>query len=398
RWFTEAILRGLNKFACDPNGDDRCPTKVRKNNQEIAQYCTACLIFGATGMRRLFRIEIDGGKKVFDGGAINIKPDGRNRGWYLGSGLIETINFKIAPLNKDFDENLVFVPLAIATKWGGLGAKTQVGYGVVEFENYPEIKFEIFNNALSDLNRKERLENLNVEERSGKSNSLPNIKEMFFAKIQFEANGDWWKEVDGIKKRGNRNGYINDSKMQKWIDSGSVPIAPAIKNWLRFGNGKNIWQTGNNKNIENWLFGSTKRVCANCYTEVNKDKNNPQNFWCTTCKKSLKDKETFERTSSKINISCAYRIDNYLSEFRIWGWIPKNNLPNGFNRDSFLNNLKVSLDGSGSVKIPWDNLFGSKTQKHRLKVWREFYSPTGTVKANKNDINEYLQNLLKVEE
>jgi len=363
RCWTEAILRGIGKFACDPTGDKCVPKEINK----AMQYCPACLIFGATGIRRLFRLEISGGEKLFDGGAINIKPDDRKRGWYLGSGLIGEIDVNIIPLDRDFDENLVLVPLTIASNWGGIGAKTQHGYGVVELADKVGLRFENFQEALDKILKRERLQKLNIKERNETNDALPNIKEMFFAKVQFEVqNNDWWKEVDGIKPTS------NDPRIKKWITTGSVPISPAIKNWLRFGkqiktkNGKLLhvspFSEVSNSTTSNWLFGESKD-----------------------------DK----KSASKINVSCAYRINNTTWEFRIWGWIPERENPEGFDRNNFLNKLKQTLNGNGTITIPWTSLLGNHTKNHKLKVWREFNSPRDTVKTNESDINKYLQSLLE---
>ena len=359
RWWTEAILRGMGKFACDPTEDGRCPD----SEPNKTKYCPACLIFGATGIRRLFRLEISGGTKVFDGRPINIKPKGRNKGWFLGSGVVGEIDFKIVPLDKDFDSNLVLFPLAIAAKWGGIGAKTQHGYGVVELENIDDLKFENFQNALNRIVSSERLNNLGIQEREGKkekNDALPNIKEMFFAKVNFKVEKyDWWKEVDGI------NSDKNDPRIIKWVKTNSVPISPAIKNWLRFGDGKKLWQTGdsnNDREIENWLFG-----------KINQDK-----------------------SASKINISCAYKIGDNTWEFRIWGWIPKDGLPKGFDRNNFLETLKKELNDNDSAKNSWKDILGTQTENYNLVVvWREFNSSRDTVKENESDINKYLQSLIE---
>ena len=408
RWWTEAILRSINKYACDPTSDEKCPEEVKNEKY----YCSACLIFGATGMRRAFRLNMNGGKRTFAGRAINIKPSGRNRGWYLGSGIVGEIDLSIIPLNKDFDESLVFVPLILASKWGGIGARTQHGYGVVEMENYPKIDFNGFEEAVRKITDQERLSKLSellygskskILLRHENSNGFPNLREMFFAKVQFEVTDtDWWKKVDGIAPRSQDNyrGYTNDQRMIDWIKSGSVPISPAIKNWLRYKNGARLWKTGNqnqDRRIENWLFGTTERICSRCYEKVRKDRNNPKNFWCPNCSISLRKEETFERIASKINISCAYMIGDNLWEFRIWGWIPREGLPSGFDRDGFLNSLKKMLNGSGSVKIPWNELLGDQTKDHKLKVWREFDSSRDTVKPNESNINDYLQSLLRGE-
>ena len=371
RWWTEAILRGMGKCSCDPASDERCPKEI--NDQK--HYCASCLIFGATGMRRLFRLELNGGTKVFDGRALNIKPDGRNRGWYLGSGLMGDIKLNIVPLDESFDESLVLVPLTVAAKWGGIGAKTQHGYGVVEMENDLNIDFEKFSNLIESILNNQRLSKLGLGLRIGNNDRLPDLKKMFFAKVHFEVtDNDWWKQVDGIKPDNQRNyrGHVNDQRMINWVKTDSVPIAPAIKNWLRFDSGQNLWKTNDqnrNREIENWLFGTIRNT----------------------------------KTASKINISCAYKVNDNLWEFRIWGWIPKDELPEGFDRDRFLDNLKEVnlkgvLDRSESLKVPWDKLLGDKTRNHGLKIWREFKSSRDTVKPHESDISNYIQSLLGGEE
>ncbi len=363
RWWTEAALRGLGRFVCDPTSNERCPEK--ENNQQ--KYCTACLIFGATGLRKAFKIELKGGTRVFAGGALNIKPNGRNRGWYLGSGIIGDIELRIVPLVNEFDPVLILLPLKIASDWGAIGAKIQLGYGVVEMNSSIAANYELFKTALDKINSKERLDKMGIGLRNSTNTTenLPDIKEMFFAKVQFEVNNsDWWKKVDGIRERGQKHqrnyyeGYANDHRIINWKNSVSVPVAPAIKNWLRFKDGVRIWKTNTNHSIENWLFGTIRN----------------------------------DKKSSKINISGAYRIDDTHWEFRIWGWVPKNNLPTGFDRESFLNNLKTALQG-GSNPIPWTEIFGDQTQSHHLAVWREFDSPRDT-NGKTDNINEFIKTLI----
>jgi CRISPR-associated protein Cmr1 len=409
RWWTEVILRGMDKYACDPTGEStRCP-KEESDNEKY--YCPACLIFGATGMRKTFKLDISGGKGVYEGGLIRIIPSGRKRGWFLGSGLIGDIDLRIIPLDRDFDESLVLLPLILAARWGGIGAKTQHGYGVIEIKDHPEVDYDKFKKAVEKITGEERLKRLegpsglNISLRNEDTNGLPNLKEMFFAKIQFEVTDDeWWKEVDGIAQMLQYKNYINDRRMIKrimeWKKSGSVPTVPAIKSWLRYDDGRKLWGTGNqnqNRRIENWLFGSTKRVCSYCYEEVRGDKSTPQRFWCPNCNKFLKKEETFERISSKINISCAYLVKDNLWEFRIWGWIPRSQLPGGFERDKFLNELKKALNGSGSTTVPWTKLLGNKTRDYKLKTWREFDSSRDT-EGQEGNIDNYIQSLLGGEE
>jgi CRISPR-associated protein Cmr1 len=362
RWWIEAILRGMGKYACDPTGSTRCP----RQGDTQKMYCPVCLIFGASGMRRLFRLEVGGGEILFDGDAIKIIPCKRRRGWYLGSGIKGSMRLKVTSLDKDFDESLVLIPLILASKWGGIGAKTQHGYGVVEVENQPDSDFNKFKEALERI-IKNKISRLNLGERHENDDSLPNLKEMFFAKVRFEANYNWWRNVDGIALSGQRGqgyrypSFPADKWIESWACSGSVPIAPAIKNWLRYGNGAVLWKTkdqNRDREIEDWLFGTIRG----------------------------------EKRASKVNVSCAYKVDENLWEFRVWGWIPGNSSPSGFDREEFLNKLKQS--GTSSMGIPWNNLLGNQTKNHKLWVWREFNSLRDSVQ-NQNDIGDYLQSLLK---
>jgi len=361
RWWTEVILRSTGEYyACDPTGDNKCPHKEKGVDEKY--YCLGCLIFGATGIRRMFKLDISGGESTFNGDAINIKPKGRNRGWYLGSGVVGEIDLKITPLDKDFDEALVLLPLVIASNWGGIGAKTQHGYGVVKIENYPKVGFEEFKNIIKKLISEDRLSRLGIGLRQKQNdNTLPSLNEMFFAKVQFEANDEWWNEW-WKKVNDPKISYTDDLKMKEWVKHGSVPIAPSIKNWLRYEKGKELWKPdGQNrdKDIENWLFGTIRN----------------------------------KKMGSKINISSAYKVSDDRWEFRIWGWIPRHS-PSGFDRDKFLNKLKQALDGSGSITIHWSELLGKSTKNHKLKVWREYNSPRDTVEQNERDISHYIQSLL----
>ena len=67
RWWYEAVVRGPGKKACDP-GKGKCSFDARAYNQSKAEderqrlrdagLCDVCQIFGATGWKRRFRLEI----------------------------------------------------------------------------------------------------------------------------------------------------------------------------------------------------------------------------------------------------------------------------------------------------------------------------------------------------
>ncbi|MCG9969226.1 type III-B CRISPR module RAMP protein Cmr1 [Pelotomaculum terephthalicicum JT] len=269
RWWTEALMRGLEKtFVCDPVSDGRCPEKTEQQKKEIYFYCLGCLLFGATGLQRAFKIQLAGGKSVFNDNSqpIKIVPGGRTNGWRLGSGLWGDIDISVIPYKAYFDPVLILLPLLVATRWGGLGARTQHGYGVTDIVGQAELKVEAaaFFNQLTTI--KTMLPSGFKIREGADSFAMPNLKEMFFAKIRFTAEGnDWWKGVDGIRERGKRGqndyyrGWTKDFKMNNWIKSGSVPIAPAVKNWLRYGGGKVLWE----KNQQNIITQRGKRDWRN---------------------------------------------------------------------------------------------------------------------------------------
>lgn len=49
RWWYEAIVRGLDGSACDPR-EHSCPDKD-------GRYCDVCAVFGATGLKRSWRVQ-----------------------------------------------------------------------------------------------------------------------------------------------------------------------------------------------------------------------------------------------------------------------------------------------------------------------------------------------------
>lgn len=366
RWWTESLLRGIDKHACDPTSAEKCPEEKNK----IKYYCPACLVFGATGLSKSFRLEIDSTcNHVFVGNPINIKPERRRRGWYLGSGLVGEFELSFLPLEKSFKEVLVEVPLAIASKWGSIGAKTQLGYGVFQMKEYSAYaNIQSFSNALKSIqDRLEFVQNAEFRDCIPNSEKYPNIQDFFFTKMQFKASKSWWKGVDGIRNQKGYSGRVGNKRIEEWVESGSVPISPAIKNWIRFGklikagNGKKVpaspFREIYNRKISNWIFG-----------------------------------DIGEKIASKINISSAYQMYDNIWEFRIWGWIPEHSR---FDKNGFLHSLKTSLMNSNNgVKIPWNSLLGDEAKEMKLISWRQFDSDNDTEKKE-HDICKYIESLLE---
>ncbi len=135
RWWFEALVRGLGGEACDPT-EHRCP--IVEGDDKDPKYCPACLIFGATGLKRAFRIywedEIE---KPNTSGRLKI----RGLLFSKASGRL-LIDRTPSDINKEGVIQIITLVLKLASEWGGLGARTQQGYGVVNINDGPELDLE----------------------------------------------------------------------------------------------------------------------------------------------------------------------------------------------------------------------------------------------------------------
>ena len=340
RWWYEAILRSLDRRACDPvDRDDRClfdsegyyrASGSSAERLSRAGLCHACQAYGATGYGRPFRLMLSGGKPCFNGGGLQVLPTGRTHGWNLGAGLIGDIELGWLPLHAEFDPVTVLLPLALACRWGGLGARTQLGYGVLKPAGDSVLPLD--SHMLEEWHKR-------LDSTDGNAGNLPDLRDFFFAEIQFTVTGDdWWREVDG---------FLQIQNVTHWVqNSGSVPIAPALKNWMRYGNNGRPAIGGINgkspRDVEDWVFGKSR----------------PE-----------------PRQRSRIHISCAYRVltqaEQTTWEFRVWGWLP---LMDGFQRDTFLNDLKGKLSNGIAVDHIFSGGGSEAVSSVKLVVWREYHS------------------------
>lgn len=121
RWWYEVLVRGVGGHACEPSSA-ACQYDPKKAHDGI---CDVCRVFGATGWRRRFRLSIDD---------EHLKPDPKSEipGWPLPS-LAQSGQFtiRLVRLDPHFDLSLVAALLQFVADWGALGAKDQIGFGVI---------------------------------------------------------------------------------------------------------------------------------------------------------------------------------------------------------------------------------------------------------------------------
>jgi CRISPR-associated protein Cmr1 len=321
RWWYEALIRGQGDYACDPTGDRRCP-------EEDGKKCSVCELFGCTGEARKFRLLItESTRKLMTEKNVLI-PSGRihyprrqNKkirvgGWFLSAdSIIGDAKLTFLPVgNVDF--NYLCIILTLIESYGAIGGKVSNGYGVIKFGDGGNEIHQKAKQALSKMQPNP----------TSRDNELPDIRDFFFANLEFDepTNPNWWQGVSGIREV--YNGKVSDGKtiqniqgkkgIDQVISAGILPIAPAIRNYLRF-----TWYPSLKLGLEDYeIFGTTKRN---------------------------------DNRASRINISYAYR-DGGKWNFRIWGVIPCNMNGHKFNRDYFGHRLHKELSASSLL---WSTIF-----------------------------------------
>lgn len=297
RWWYEAIVRGLEGDACDPT-KQKCEFKKEKHESAIDQeknefragLCDVCQVFGTTGWRRRFDLRViqDETKPAWDSKMmpnLNIRPPERTRGWFLPAGQIGNFALDVRGDSKVIG-SLASLFLFLE-KWGALGAKSQLGYGVFKIVNRNEIQ-----------NCAQNWQKMGSEK--GRSN-LPDLRQFLFFSFRFNpSSDDWWRQVDGLQR------LLGDRKTAHIVSSQlaqkkMVPVSPVLKNQWRFKE----WQSP--YPAKRWLLGA-----------------------------STGD----DRLRSKVAVSWAYR-DGDVWIVRGWAWMPEKEkrerevLEHGLEIDSF---------------------------------------------------------------
>ncbi len=218
RWWYEALVRALGGEVCGPSKPN-CPNSNNK-------MCDVCIVFGATGLRRRFRLEIaeDETQPAWkrDEKMLNIRPPGRTRGWYLPPGRVGS--FKLSLHGDPQVLSLLASLFLFLEKWGNLGAKPQLGYGV----------FSILNReTVIEYARKWEWRTLNsAQSTRNSSDRLPDLRHFGFFRFNFQPESPtWWTRIAGMER-------VATSVQPLVVNHQTVPLAPALKNDWRF----NCWQ------------------------------------------------------------------------------------------------------------------------------------------------------------
>jgi CRISPR-associated protein Cmr1 len=145
RWWYEVIVRGLGGKACDPT----TPSCIYDPDKPNMGLCDVCQVFGATGWRRRFRLTI------LDNTAPDSLVESRakanrsyidNRGktrtptWYFPDNRNDkprsgNLTLQIQSLASGFSPEVIAGLIQFIADWVAIGARAQMGFGVIELEN-----------------------------------------------------------------------------------------------------------------------------------------------------------------------------------------------------------------------------------------------------------------------
>lgn len=238
RWWYEAIVRGLGGKACDPAADDKCRYDPKESRLPEKQLCPACYVFGATGWRRRFRLEVVDANTTSawntPPNVLNIRPPDRNRGWYLPPGRMGRFTLRITGEKRVL--NLMAALLLFLERRGSLGAKPQLGYGVFAVDDDDRAKL------------KERVNRWQWEVMGSRppDGDTPDLRRFGFFCYQFQPEKPgWWTQVPGMERVAVQAKPVVSTHK-------TVPLTPTLKNAWRFRR----WQ--GSRNDEREIFGSLR--------------------------------------------------------------------------------------------------------------------------------------------
>jgi len=228
RWWYEALLRGVGGHVCNtvggvpyrpsnrrqpdnPKGkcqldSDHLPARLPTDPAERrgvlyeAGLCDVCQMFGTTGWRRRFRISVDGSTLHPEGprGALaasrsytytdrhgNVQNNVPK--WYFKSQAFGgPLQIHLVSIGDEDVAPIIAGLLQFIADWSALGARPQLGFGVVRLRErvdsrplYDRLALAASNNRVSYYDR------------------LPSLNNLFFARIAAPSND--WKEVLNLK-------------------------------------------------------------------------------------------------------------------------------------------------------------------------------------------------------
>lgn len=274
RWWYEALVRGLDRYACDP---------TNSNCKDLA-HCNACNVFGCTGWKRRFRLKIIP-RKICYAPFVITRPAGAKKQTFLGhcdnGGVLGEFDIDLMILDKICEkyEDIFKCLIKLSVEWG-MGARTQTGFGILFVEN--ELNWNV-----------EELPSSKEESRKNYCLPLPRIDQFFFYIIPIKES-----MVDQIMCNVGNGLYKTMSDLRNktplgWTNKNYIPSAPWVRRAIR-------GLFSYNDDLRHYLMGFISSNKKPLYVSSHK----------------------VEKTGSKIYVSHIYNRPERRYEMKVWGWIP----------------------------------------------------------------------------
>ncbi|MEG4942461.1 type III-B CRISPR module RAMP protein Cmr1 [Microcoleus sp. F4-D5] len=294
RWWMEVLVRGVGGNACDPT-EQKCS---RKNG-----LCDVCKIFGAEGQKRQFRLEV---QEVQISDTVIQHPIQANRSytnnqgksktptWYFpdptrkdikpqpaNTPKTGTLILKIQSLQPDFNPGVIGGLIQLIADRSALGARSQMGFGVIEVMDDDLSKPIRFNT--------QTLYKWLIAIAGNKIyQDLPSLQNIFLAQIQPKHSIDSFTEKDTFNlKYDLRQLFRTD---------------PNANNGTNEDGKSRPKKKDRDKDLRHFIMGTVEG----------------------------------DRMAAKIKISRAYDDDKLM---RVWGWVPTQTdvYKNGWDREKIVN-------------------------------------------------------------
>jgi CRISPR-associated protein Cmr1 len=346
RWWMEVLVRGVGGNVCDPT-EHKCLYDPKKSNNGI---CDICQIFGATGWKRRFRIEVVQDNTKPDeavSSKIELRHDYKDREgktktristWWFPKDFKDKprsgrFTIQIQSLHPKFKPEVLSGLIQFIADWSALGARSQMGFGVIEIEGdriETKLLYDwLINTAGSNIHQ-----------------DIPSLQNIFMAQIKPKGSIDSFDTFNlkyDLRNCFRAKGVIRTEENKGQVKSESKGLI--LKKDKKDRNGS---QGDGDKDLRHFIMGAVED----------------------------------ERMAAKIKISSAYKDGNLM---RVWGWIPEKAdvYKNGWNREKVV-----------------DAIYQHLTTNYTLHEWWEMNSTRNTDTDPKNirSAKVFLHSLLKLQE
>jgi len=304
RWWYEAIVRGLGGYACDPTSDNRCELtgKEKSDEERKKNMCPACYLFGCGGWKRRFRLDIEDAsttplhfrtsvnmnknwlKRIFGGENQNID----NLKVFYG----DMMTFKVITRGDDADytRSQLIMLFNFISKYGGLGAKLQHGFGQIRILEPKSISDDTaIKNGLKELSNKIQANEFSEGENVNTPYNLDN-----FVSLDYDLTNN------SLKKFMQKNSHIgNNANIQ---EDRYIPCSFDLR-----------YKGSGNFGMRRWLENTKKKW-----------DHNKINILMGVSEKEGENITDKDRSSSRLCFGMPYNLYNNNYRLRIFGFAPPN--------------------------------------------------------------------------